>query len=650
MSTDQNKETEITEVWKQYDNGRNYLDTVGLSKIIPKCVRYYEGKQWPAVVSGTEHLPRPVINFSKFVSRNKKSNVVNVPVKVAFRAEDGQDTEVINDFLEYIFDELKMKSVDKRALSDGVKKGTYVYHFYWDNSKEGKDGQISGGVNVELIEPLNIYFSNPNEIDEQKQKWIIISSREELSAVKAIAKENKMDEDAITGDILESRYNEFEQEGTEYVTLLTKYYKVDGEVYFLKATKNHIIQDGKPLNYKRLVNKKKVDEADTGTADDPSKAKNQVVNHKFNLFPIVVGNWEERDKSIYGISEVEEQLPNQDLINRSFAYQGNALRTQSLDGWIVKSGALNGQVITNAPGEVLTDYTQGSESGIKKKPINNIPADSINFANVFMENLRTVTGATEVMSGETMGSNMSGTAIAALQSQSLQPMEEYKQRFWSVKEKQALVLMCFFRIFYERTDFQIEDIVPDKDKPNVFNKAKIQKTFDPSMVQGHKYDVVAIAGQGTAYSELSELSIYQSLLEKQAITVDEFIELAPDKLLPNKKELIKKRQLANQQQALVLTQQLQQKDQQLLEAAEIITEQSKVINDVKSIVADNNSLRSSLAEVQKTLIQVMSAADTMLKQKDAEKGQILAEASKFAEETLANQQGTKINNGNNPQG
>ncbi|MGE4321219.1 MAG: hypothetical protein AB7E61_07205 [Acholeplasmataceae bacterium] len=624
-----------TAIYGEYTNGKSYLTTMGLDTIIPKCVRYYEGKQWPTTVSGTEKLPRPVINFSKFVSRNKKSNVVNAPVKIVYKAEDGQSTDDLNAFLEYIFDELKIKSVDKRALSDGVKKGTYVYHFYWDNSKEGKNGVTTGGVNVELIEPLNVFFANPNEIDEQKQKWIIIATREELDAVKQMANNDLQ----ISEDTLDSSYNEIEQEGTKYVTLLTKYFKVDGEVYFMKATKDYIVQEATPLNFRKRTTSDKPDEADTATASKPT---NKIENpHKFNLYPIVVGNWEERDKSIYGISEVEEQLPNQDLINRSFAYQGNALRTQGLDGWIVKPGALKSE-ITNSPGEIITDHLPPGQKGIEKKPVNNIPSDNMNFANILMDNLRTVTGATEVMSGETISGNMSGTAIAALQAQSLQPMEEYKQRFWAVKEKQALVLMCFFRFFYDQTDFQTDEIVQDKNDPNVYTNQKVKKTFKPEDTYGHKYDVVAIAGQGTAYSELSELSIYQQLLEKGAISVDEFIELAPDKLLPNKAELIKKRKLASQQQVVILSQQVQKQKEQLLQAAQVITEQSKVIDDAKTIVNDNNNLRASLLEIQSKFIEAMATADEMIKQKDAERGQILSEASKFAEETLASQQKTTL--------
>jgi hypothetical protein len=297
---------------------------------------------------------------------------------------------------------------------------------------------------------------------------------------------------------------------------------------------------------------------------------------------------------------------------------------------------MKNQTINNAADQVITDYYTGGGDGIKRMAIPSTPNDDLKFIDSFFAYLRTITGASEVMSGEVLGSNMSGAAISALQSQAEKPLDEMRNRFLRAKEKQAQVLLRFYKHYYDK-----EEIVAKDDE---------KVTFDSSQLANKKYTCVAEAGNGVAYSGLTRLAVLQEAMKSGQITFREMIVLSDENFFGNKRELLD--QIDKREQAEIVQLQMQNKQlqEQMMQAAQVITEQAKVVNDVKTIVADNNTLRSAMAELQSKLIQIMATADTMLKQKDAEKGQILAEASKFAEETLANQQGTKISNGNNPQG
>ena len=176
------------------------------------------------------------------ICRSKKSAILSTPVKIIYKAEnESADVEKFNNFAAYIQKEIGQEALDKKAIDDGVKKGSYFYHYYWDSEAKGKDGSQPGGVRCEIIDPLSIFFSNPTELDEQKQKWILIASREDIKSVRAKC-DKGVDPDTIVADESNSKYGTIEQEGNELCTVLTRYFRQNGEVYWEKATRTTIMQ------------------------------------------------------------------------------------------------------------------------------------------------------------------------------------------------------------------------------------------------------------------------------------------------------------------------------------------------------------------------------------------------------------------------
>jgi len=617
-------------IWGEYSNGRAYLQTIGLLQGIPKFVDYYEGRQWPKATEATKNLPRPVVNITKFISRNIKSGVLNTPVKVIFTAEDGSDTKILNDWHEYMEAELKMPEVDRKAFSSGVKKGTYIYHYYWDNDKQGKDAKHPGGLNVERIDTLNFIVSNPLEEDEQKQKWIIIPSREELDAVKEKVIQNGGDPDIIMADQSESPYMEEEQQGTQYVTVLTRYFRHEGEVYVIKSTRGAIIHDAKPIKpdiqkaLKDIKGIKNEDEANTGLASTAQETTKDSED-KFNLYPIVVGVFEERENSIYGIGLVEDMIENQNIINRDLAYYQKARRDMALGGWMKKRGALaEGESITNAPDQVITDNSAGSDWGIKRLDVGNIPSDNLNFVDMFVGLIRTTTGATEVMSGEVLGKNMSGAAIAQLQTQAQQPLEDYRQRFWYTKQKQALVMFQFYKFYYEPTEFYVKK-----------KKETIKQQFDPNQLYGKKFDVIATAGQGAMYSELSTIqtldSILQSKVLENPIVAKTYINMLPEKVLGGyKDDIIEMLNEQEQSRIATLARDNENMKQQLLQAAEIISGQDEIVKKGAQMNQEIKRLNELIISMSTEYITAMQQASQVIEQSKLEVDAAKQDATLFA--------------------
>ena len=70
-------ENTATIIWKQFEQGIQYLKNSGLWDEWDECERFMEGNQWAAPTQRTRALPRPVVNLSAMIAENKKSNILS---------------------------------------------------------------------------------------------------------------------------------------------------------------------------------------------------------------------------------------------------------------------------------------------------------------------------------------------------------------------------------------------------------------------------------------------------------------------------------------------------------------------------------------------------------------------------------------------
>lgn len=607
---DKTNERDTTTLWEDYQNGLTYQQNSGLAKNLPIFVNFYEGKQWAAPTKNTKNLPRPVVNIVKMICRSKKSAILSTPVKIIYKAEnESADVEKFNNFAAYIQKEIGQDALDKKAIDDGVKKGSYFYHYYWDSEAKGKDGSQPGGVRCEIIDPLSIFFSNPTELDEQKQKWILIASREDIKSVRAKC-DKSIDPETIVADKSDSKYGTIEQEGNELCTVLTRYFRQNGEVYWEKATRTAIINKPTPLAPDiQAISKEYGFEEDAPNNSLPDNHETQPLttdSTKAYLYPIVVGNYEIREKSIYGLGEVEGIIPNQKSINFNLAMSLLNAQEVAWGKYIVDPNALKGQVINNEPGQVLIDYSQ-TGNGIRKMTEQVIQSQPLQLVDTLTQLTRVVTGSSEVMTGETLGASMSGAAIAQLQSQAQQPIEELKDTFWLVKEKQGKILAQFFKLYYKEKEFTYESEetkVDEFGKPILDNFGQPQKEevemtdiFNSADYQGVDFDVVVEATSGTKSSAAGDINALDVLLSKGLISMKTYLKAYPKDALSNRSEILKGIEEDEKSQITQLQQELKQAQEQLVQSTQLIQQQKETVDKVVSVIQENNQLKSLLANV-----------------------------------------------------
>jgi predicted regulator of amino acid metabolism with ACT domain len=604
------RDSETTTLWDDYQDGLAYQSSSGLSKNLPKFVKFYEGDQWASPTKNTKNLPRPVVNIIKMICRAKKSAILATPVKIIYRAEDETaDVEKFNNFADYIQKEIGQESLDKKAIDDAVKKGSYFYHYYWDSEAKGKNGIREGGLRCEIIDALNIFFSNPTELDEQKQKWILIASREDVDSVRAKA-DKGVDIETITSDEADNKYKTIEQEGNKLCTVLTRYFRIDGEVYCEKATRTTVINKPFPLTPDleaagEELGFREEDAPNNGLPDNNKDESLIPPTARAYLYPIVVGNYEIRENSIYGLGEVEGIIPNQKAINFNIAMALLNAQEVAWGKYIALPNALKGQVINNEPGQVLIDYS-GTGNGIRKMTEQTIQSQPLTIIDTLTSLTRVVTGSTEVMTGETLGASMSGAAIAQLQSQAQQPVEELKDAFWLVKEKQGKVLAQFFKLYYSQKEFSYTQEIPLQGMPpqgamfqsgQTMEEAQFTDVFDSAEYAGVDFSVVVETTSGTKASAAGDINALDTLLAKGLITLKTYLKAYPSDALSNKTEIIKGVEADEQSQIVQLQQQVQQYEAQIQQLAATIQEQKDTVDKVVSVIEENSQLKAFIANL-----------------------------------------------------
>ncbi len=658
MSDFVNQDAEVSSLWKLYDNGRGYLSSMGLSTKLPLYNRFYEGDQWPAPTRATRSLPRPVVNFIKMIVRSKKSFILASKARIHYEAELSEvDMSALNDFADYMVKEIGQEELDREAVQEACVEGTYIYHYYWDSEAVGRDGRVAGGMRAELLDPLAVVFENPTQRDEQKQKWIIIVTRETVDSVKAKA-DKGVDLTAIVPDEADADdYGTVEQDGSKLCTVLTRYFRRDGEVYVEQATKDVCIRAPVPIAPDVEAARAELfsdtpaaeDAEEDGDVDPPnnslpdaagkaaekSRKKEPLKGERSRayLYPIVVGQYEPRKKSIYGIGEVEGLIPNQKYVNTLLGMALLNVMAVAWDKYIAHPNALRHQVINNEPGQVLIDYSNTNGQGIKRMGGAALSSLPVSLVEAIMTMTRTVTGSAEVMSGETIGTGFSGAAIALLQEAAKHPINDLREAFWNVKKKQGLVMAQFFRLFYQGTEYVRE--VEREDEAGKKIKAKEAAVFDAAKLEGVKFDVVCEATIGTNSSSAGMIALLDQLFSGGHIDLKTYVRLYPDDALTNKSELVEAVEALEADQLAMAREALKQMQAELERCRAAMAEDAELVGKVKSIVNENQELKLALGGLYAESTEKLNAANEQIAAGNAKIGEQQADLMGFFEALAA---------------
>lgn len=617
------KGIEKNQIWKQWEQHKAYIGAKNYPKVFDESVSFYEGKQWNDKLNEL-NIPQVVFNVIKMIIDNKASNVLSTPFAVHFRSsqQSNEKVDLFNRFDKFIWSELNHDLLNRKLVNDGFIKGTFAIHYFWNEDMLGQRGLYRGSIQAEVLDPLFVAVSNPKEKDIQKQKWVMVASRMEVKKARSICQFKDRLELIKPDDELKSLDNEIEQENdiaTSMVTVLTKYFRKDGEVYYQQSTQGTILTEPIPQNpllkVKELKKNSEFEEngedsepygIDEGMAKTQSGEidENYEDDEKFYLYPIEMGTLTPSDKSIYGLSDVYPIIMAQKMLNVYFS----TIYKKSLDDvfpkWIAKKGALQDE-ITGEPNEVITDYSVGNGWGIQKVEGSQYSNGQLGLADTITEFTKAVSNSRDVLQGDSVGANMSAIAIQSLQAQAEKPIAQQREGFMYSLRKMARIRAQFYKFYYEEKDFayEMDDIdyevsleqnqydvkAVNRTASATFNGAEFRNT--PILIQvdvgrGTKFDAI------TAQETINNLFLNGNIDKMDSDKLEMYLTLIDDNILPYKdniKALMRKQrqsekaqlQLANQQ----LTQQLEMTVAQLQQSQmynERLTQEFKTKIDVSN--------------------------------------------------------------------
>lgn len=511
-----------SKVKKQYDDGLQYLKQKGYTKEWPENERFKAGDQWPAPTEKTKHLPRPVFNLIDMVENHKIASVMNENVKMVYSTIEDDESlnstaDLFTRYSETVWENLKQDQLNEEALESAANTGLGIWHYFWNPSITGGNAlTFQGDIEGEILDPINVFFGNPQQRRVQKQPYIIISSRDLVANVKQEALANGADPilvNEIRGDkeTQDQGYDgaKIEVNDSDKVTVLTRYMKKQGQIFFTKVASGVTIKPETPTGRK--------------------------------LYPIAVMPWKRRKKSIHGLSETTALKPNQKSLNFLMAMQ---ILSVQLTGWpklIYKPGMVDQTRITNTPGEMIADNSPPGHKGVEYL----MPGAISNMGQMLTEKIidytREFTGANDAATGQSPSSDLNASAIMLLQKAAGIPIESIKRRFYQAMEDIGRIWEDFFKTNYNTTR-----MVQIKDDNGAEQTTPFLGTEHADINMSLKIDI----GPSSSYSETLMMSSLDKFLDKQLISFPQYLKYVPKNVVPFKDRLLKEIEAQQQQQMM----------------------------------------------------------------------------------------------------
>lgn len=555
-----------------FERHRQYMEKKGYAQCIPEWWAMYEGRQTPA--NYDSELPRATENITGWVVDSQHATILGTTVTLNWTCFDKNlSTDGLKKFDEYVQKAIGMDDKkDDLVLDAEVASAGLLYH-YWSDDILTFRGNNKGSLGVDTIALEDFFCSNPRLRDLQRQKYVGFSHRAEVKAVRATVEKKMKGYDEIIASIVPDDYlqekNKYDNddEGFEAgaVTLYTRFFRIDGEVYWTRSTKNVQLTEPKPLNpditIKKLRKKPEYDELGYSPDDeeiyeldpevpnfqDESLEKATSESHyeakdKMMYYPISILVLRRRRNCLYGRSVVEDVFDNQKLVNFMTAMVAKEIQDTAWATIIMKEGASNGQTWTGQPGGVFTDYTPGQNFGIKRLEGNQLNSQVMNYVSTIIDITKMITGTNELVDSSSNLKDVTAYALQILEEQRNKKIEAIQNRYWRFLVDAAKIRLQFYKHYYpesyyiyDLTDAELQDemqnyetmmkddstiALPDGTKISAkeaaMRKGEPTKTqrrkIDPKQeLLGHYFDIVCEPGKGTKYSEIIDTDLINNL-------------------------------------------------------------------------------------------------------------------------------------------
>ena len=530
----------ITKAWEYYERGREYNNRLSpnLYRLVDTNLEFFAGNQWVNMpdTPAMNRLPKPVFNIIKRVTSLFVASLTSSAVSISFEPlsyRDGDEAarfagaEVAN-----LLEKFKMDYRVREALFDGAQTGDYCAHFYWDAAAlpyGGAFGEYRGEIRMELVDGVNVMFGNPNTPDVESQPYILIIGRDtvenlrsEAESARGITADGEYGFQAGQGGRIELSSASDEDGKALYCYLYTKKRGELGEtVHVTKATRDCVI----------------FEDRDTG----------------LSRYPIAWGNWEKQKNQYHGRALVTGIIPNQIFINTMFAMVMRHLQLSGFPKTVYNADLISAW--SSEIGQAIGVHGVMPGQSIGQVAANLSPADMssqiIAAIDKAMAYTKDCLGATDAQLGNVSPDNTS--ALMVLQSSAEVPLENTRAGLYEWMEDIGAILLDMMGTYYGRRPVVRERELKSPAR-DVYGNAvidpetglisveksvrRVTELFDFSVFKNLWLKVRADVGASTYFSEIAMVQTLDNLRKDGTLSLIEYLERVPDRLIPRKAELI----------------------------------------------------------------------------------------------------------------
>lgn len=395
------KDIETTDIWKLYEEGRNYARLINMYSETDRNYRFYNGDQWEGIkLKGIEPVQ---LNFIKPIIKYKVGTINSNQWAIVYSSENFENREfrqtaertceLLNKKAAKIWEKDQLDLKIRKICKDSAINDEGIMYITYDEEKQTP-------IN-EIINKNDVYYGNENDSDIQNQPYILIKRRLPVIKVQEMALANGVSNEKVNyifgdKDTFEEAGSQAKYEKDDMCTVVTKLYKKDGKVHFSIAT--------------RCVEIKK--DTDTG----------------LDLYPVAHMVWEEKQGSSRGEGEVRNLIPNQLEVNKTIMRRLITVKHTAYPTKIV-----NTDKISNTSDVDKVGVTIKTKNGQTVEDVNKLigvvnPAqmstDVEKVQNEIISLSRELAGAGDIATGSVNPEDASGKAILAVQQASQQPLVE----------------------------------------------------------------------------------------------------------------------------------------------------------------------------------------------------------------------------------
>ena len=503
-------EFSIEKTWKQYEAGKEHKRRIGLYETVRRNERFYRGDQWS---DHSTDLPHPVFNLTRRITDYLVCAVA--PDRLAITYTDDKlpfidhagtrqtiqrGLRLLSQNASYRWKQNQMSSLSYQALLDAAISGDGVFYCWWD--AKHSDGQpFLGEIRTDLVDNVNLFVADVNRADLQSQDYIILSGRATVESLRNEALEagaSPKDLEKIVGDNdLDPAFGSslsYEQTGCEKATYLICFYREGDEVVFEKSTKSYLIKK---------------------------------VHTGLKHYPVAYFNWHGTKNSFHGSAPVSDLIANQKYINTAYAMAMKHMSDTAFSKIIYDKSRI--PEWSNEVGEAIAAMGGGNVSdAVSVVGVGSMQEGYLDLISNVIDTTKDMMGATDSALGNEEANNTS--AILALQKVSQISLLQVKASFCKCIGELATIwadMLCAY--------------CPQERLLAVMEKDGVcADRIDYALLKNELLRATAELEDAGQFTASSTVTLLDKLLDKQYLSVEQYLELLPAGSLGNREALIQK--------------------------------------------------------------------------------------------------------------